>query len=290
MEEDREREVQLIPVSAIRVPNPRARNRKVFRQLVESISQIGLKKPITVTRKGTTYALVCGEGRLEAYRALGQKEIPAFVIEADVENGMLKSLVENVARRQHRALDLLHDIGGMKRRGYEPEEVAVKTGLTVEYVRTVIRLSESGETRLLAAVESGQLPISVAINIVDSSDRNAQSVLQEAYESKLLRGKKLLAAKRLIEQRNRRGKEIESHATHKRQLSVETLVRTYRENTDKKRLLVKKAEVTRDRLVFVIEALRKLLTDENFQTLLRAEGFDTLPQGLSDRLGRTGTV
>ena len=28
------------------------------------------------------------------------------------------SLVENLARRQHRAIDLLHDIEGLKKRGY----------------------------------------------------------------------------------------------------------------------------------------------------------------------------
>jgi ParB family chromosome partitioning protein len=65
------------------------------------------------------------------------------------------SLVENCARRQHRAIDLLHDIEGLKNRGYEFEEIARKTGLTVEYVRGVASLLENGEHRLLRAVEAG---------------------------------------------------------------------------------------------------------------------------------------
>jgi ParB family chromosome partitioning protein len=47
---------------------------------------------------------------------------------------------------------------------------------------------------------------------------------------------------------------------------------------------VRKADATRDRLIFVVEALRKLVADEHFVTLLRAEGLDTLPRNLSDRL------
>ena len=47
-----------------------------------------------------------------------QTEIPALIVEATEEDGLVMSLVENIARRQHRAVDLLHDIEGMKRRGY----------------------------------------------------------------------------------------------------------------------------------------------------------------------------
>jgi ParB family chromosome partitioning protein len=53
-------------------------------------------------------------------------------------------------------------------------------------------------------------------------------------------------------------------------------------------MLVRKAEATRGHLVFVTEALRKLLADENFVTLLRAEGLGTLPRNLDVRLhGKT---
>jgi ParB family chromosome partitioning protein len=66
------------------------------------------------------------------------------------------SLVENLARRQHRAIDLLHDVEGLKRRGYSESAIARKTDLTVEYVKGVIRLLEKSEHRLLRAVEAGQ--------------------------------------------------------------------------------------------------------------------------------------
>jgi len=36
--------VKMIPVDQITVLNPRERNKKVFRQIVDSISKVGLKK------------------------------------------------------------------------------------------------------------------------------------------------------------------------------------------------------------------------------------------------------
>ena len=250
-------------------------------------------RPITVTRRddadGPRYALICGQGRLEAYQALGQHEIPAFVVEADTKDCLVMSLVENLARRQHRAIDLLHDIEGLKRRGYNDTIIARKTGLTIEYVKAVLRLLKNGEHRLLRAVEAGQMPVSIAVEIAGATDEETQTVLQQAYEKRLLRGHKLIAAKRLIEQRQRRGKGLRINVSpngkrRERPLSSNALIRAYQEDVDRKRLLIRKAETTRNRLVFVTEALRKLLVDENFVTLLRAEGLDTLPRNLAARI------
>lgn len=63
---------------------------------------------------------------MEAYRVLGHAEIPAIVADASEEDGLIMGLVENIARRQHRALDLLHNIEGMKRRGYSETDIARK--------------------------------------------------------------------------------------------------------------------------------------------------------------------
>ena len=281
--------VEMISIERITVINPRVRNKKIFKQITSNIAELGLKRPITVTRRedadGPRYDLVCGQGRLEAYQVLGQREIPALIVEADTEDCLVMSLVENLARRQHRAIDLLHDIEGLKRRGYSDSAIARKTDLTIEYVKGVIRLLEKSEHRLLRAVEAGQIPVSIAVEIAAANDEDVQIILQQAYEKKLLRGHKLIAARRLIEQRRRRGKGIQINGkTRERALSSNALVRAYREDVDRKRLLIKKAGTTRDRLVFVIEAVRKLLVDENFVTLLRAEGLDTLPRNLAERM------
>ena len=287
---DSAQSIEIIPVNAIDVVNPRVRNRRIFKEIVTSVAELGLKRPITVKRKQVEgdqrYDLICGQGRLEAYQSLGQREIPAIVISASDEDSAIMSLVENCARRQHRAIDLLHDIEGLKNRGYEFEEIARKTGLTVEYVRGVASLLENGEHRLLRAVEAGQVPVSVAVLIAQAEDSEVQNVLQQAYEEKLLRGQRLMAAKKLIEQRRRRGK---GYKTGPRRvdgtaISSNALLRAYRQDVDRKKVLIRKSNNTKSRLVFVLEALRKLLAEPDFVTILEAEKLDTLPKNIALRL------
>lgn len=281
--------VEMIPVDRITVLNPRDRNKKVFRQIVDSISKVGLKKPITVSlcktsNKEPTYELVCGQGRLEAFVLLGQHEIPAIVIDVSKEERLIMSLVENLARRQHRPLELLQDIGELKKRGYSDKDIATKIGLSREYVHSIIHLLEGGEERLLIAVEREQIPLNVALDISESDIEGVQEALADAYEKGLLRGKKLLIAKRVVERRRRQGKRVESSKSTKgrTRISSNTLVRVYKKEADRQRLMIKKAEITQNRLLFIVEAMRTLLTDENFTTLLRAEQLSTMPRPLAD--------
>jgi ParB family transcriptional regulator, chromosome partitioning protein len=282
--------IEIISIGAIDVVNPRARNRRVFKEIVASVAELGLKRPITVKRKQADgeprFDLVCGQGRLEAYQALGQREIPAIIVDASTEDSAIMSLVENCARRQHRSIDLLHDIEGLRQRGYEFDDIARKTGLTVEYVRGVSGLLESGEHRLLRAVEAGQMPVSVAVLISQAEDSDIQNVLQQAYEEKSLRGQRLLAAKKLIEQRRRRGK---GYKTGPRRvdgtpLSSNALLRAYRQDVDRKKVLIRKSNGTKARLTFILEALRKLLTEPDFVSILEHEKLDSLPKNLAFRL------
>jgi ParB family transcriptional regulator, chromosome partitioning protein len=73
-------------------------------------------------------------------------------------------------------------------------------------------------------------------------------------------------------------------------LSTHALVKAYRQNADKQKLVIQKANATRNKMLFVTEALRKLLADEHFVTLLRAEGIETLPQPLAERIGNEGML
>lgn len=281
--------VEMIPVDRITIVNPRVRNKKTFKEIVDNIAQLGLKKPITVSRRieagGPFYDLVCGQGRLEAYRALGQTDVPALVVTADAEDCLIASLVENCARRQHNAIDLLQDIRGMHERGYSFSEITRKTGLSLEYVHGVARLLEKGEQRLLRSVESGIIPVSVAVEIAEAEDHDVQAALSHAYERGLLKGRKLIAAKRLIETRRRSGKGLSTTKTKSRErLSADALVKAYREDTDRKRALIRRTESTKDRLLFITEAIRRLSRDEQFLALLEDEDLATMPENIGSRL------
>ena len=288
------KQIKAIPIDQIRFLNPRVRNRRNFQEIVQSIAKVGLKRPITVSPRKTdtdsaSYDLVCGQGRIEAFIQLGQTNIPAIVIEAEESDCLVRSLVENCARRQHRAIDLLQDIGTLRGRGYNDHEIAAKIGVSSDYIRMIGTLLEKGEERLVAAVEAGILPLNMAIEIAKSSDEDVQHALTQAYTEKKLRGKKLVAVRRIIEQRRRRGKQMHDSRFgrrdgSKRPLTGESIIRVYREEAAKQKLLVKKAEVTQSRLLFIVEAIRELRDDENFANLLRAESLDSMPAFLEQRI------
>ncbi len=284
--------VRMIPVDHINVLNPRDRGRKKFTQIVGNIARLGLKKPITVTHASgsngeSRYDLVCGQGRLEAYIALGQAEIPALVVEAPKEDLLLMGIAENLARRKHSTIELVREIGLLKDRGYTHAEIARKTDLHTGYVRAILQLLSKGEERLLQAIEKGQLPVNVAITIATSDDKAVQRALQEAYERNDLRGKALIRARRLIEARRAKGKT--SHGGRRRRVdspdvTAHDLVKTYHAEAMKQRLVIQKAKISETRLLFAVAAVKQLFGDDNFVTLLRAEGLDTLPQYLAEQL------
>jgi len=283
-------EIRSIPVDSITVLNPRSRNRRIFQELVTSIANLGLKKPISVSERpdGSGYDLICGQGRLEAFVALGQSEIPAVILEASEEDCFVMSLVENLARRQHSPLELVREIGALKERGYSTQEIARKTDFSVEYIWAICFLLDHGEERLINAVERGVIPHSIAMEIAKAEDAEVQGALADAYEKKALPGNQVVAIRRIIEQRKISGKAGHSGARGggpRVRVTADSLVRAYRKETDRQKLLVKKAALAQSRLLFVVNGLRRLLADEHFVTLLRAESIHTLPKPLAARLG-----
>lgn len=288
-------ELQMIPIDRIQVLNPRERNTHVFDEIVANIKALGLKKPITVTprtdSRGDYFLLICGEGRLKAFRTLGQTEIPAMVVKVGDEDALIMSLAENIARRQGRPLELLAGIERLKKQGYDRRTIANKTGLTPDYVYGILDLLESGEERLLIAVERGHMPLNVALTIsrAGSEEKDVQQALQEAYESGQLRGSQLLQTRKLLERRRTLGRTAGKYGPRKPGgVTSASLVRTYQHEVERQRLMVRKAELAQQRLLFVTEALRQLLADENFVNLLRAEGLDTLPKYMADRVWPLG--
>jgi ParB family chromosome partitioning protein len=285
-------ELQMIPIDKIEVLNPRERNGKVFDEIVGNIKKIGLKKPITVTPRtdpqgNEKFMLICGEGRLKAFRSLGESTIPAMVVHVSDEDAFIMSLAENIARRQGRTLELLAGIEKLRDQGYDKKTIGEKTGLSKDYVHGILQLLDNGEERLLIAVESGRIPLNAALAIAGagSSDKDIQTALQEAYESGELRGNHLINARKVIEKRRSLGRSIAKGAPRKApDVTSSSLIRTYQKEVERQKLMVKKAEFAQQRLLFVAEGMRQLMADENFTNLLRAEGLDTLPKYIAERV------
>jgi ParB family chromosome partitioning protein len=292
MTSERPTAIEMIPIDQILVVNPRVRGKVKFKQIVDNIATIGLKKPITVTPRrgrngGPQYDLVCGQGRLEAFQALGQREVPAFVVDVSKDEAMLMSLTENLARRRRMAHELMAGIATLKDQGYKYADIAEKTGLTADYVKDVIRLLSKGEERLLRAVEMGQIPITIAVTIATSDDAAIQRALADAYTEKSLRGKDMIRARRLIDQRHARGKRLHGAGSRREvALDGESVLRTYKEETARQRTLIRQATQCETRLQFVLASIRRLLADEAFVAVLRKESLDKLPQNVAEQVHR----
>jgi ParB family chromosome partitioning protein len=285
-------DVQMIPIDRIRILNPRYRDRKKFELIVQSIKNLGLKKPIQVSLRaageaeGPGYDLVCGQGRIEAFKALGYSEIPAIVVEISKEDRLLRSLVENLARRFPAASDLLREIERLKEQGYTNTAIGKKLDICDSVVGGFLALKKAGEERLLEAALHGKIPLHVAMEIAKTKSVEDQRALLKAYEQGQLNYVSIRMAKRLMDQRRIFGKQRNRQGEKSRTTTVNSdgLVSAYRRESQKQKLLIKKAKICDEKMLFLVTAFTKLLADENFINLLRAEALFTLPKCLSMKI------
>ena len=288
--------VEMIPIADITIANPRIRNQKIHKTITESIEQVGLKRPITVRRVPTGestshYALICGQGRLESCKLLGQTEIAALVLDVDEETGHVMSIVENVARRTPRAVETMEQVRVLKHRGYSDGEIATKLGCNVSWVNNVVNLLERGERRLLAAAESGHIPLHLAVSISRASDSETQQLLLDAYDSGDLKGRKVTIVRRILDQRDRSGKQGNnafSKAPSRKPMTPEDLAKLYKREVEMHRRTQKKSEFVQQSILLTRQIFKELFANKDFLALLKAEKLTSIPQPLADLLPRGG--
>jgi ParB family chromosome partitioning protein len=282
-------EVIMVLIAEIHVLNPRQRDQKKFEVIVNSIKTLGLKMPITVSLRAETepagpkYDLVCGQGRMEAFIALGHKEIPAIVVQITKDERLIRSLVENIARHYPSPMDLIREIERLSIQGYNNHQIGLKLDISDSMVGGLQALKEAGEERLLKAALAGNIPLWVAIDIAKADTFELQRELLKAFEGKQLNYLELRKAKRLMEKRRLLGKQS-SNGPRSSPTSSEKVVATYRQETKRQKLMLKKSQVCDARLSFVVAAFNKLVADEHFLTLLRAEALETMPKFLWSKL------
>ncbi|MCW1924252.1 ParB N-terminal domain-containing protein [Luteolibacter arcticus] len=283
-------EVVCIPIERIRVANPRYRDKRKFAVVVDSIRKSGLKKPIQVTERvgkpgeDPSYELVCGQGRKEAFESLGFTEIPAIIIKADKETSMLMSLVENMARRTATPQDLVDEILRLKALGYSNAEVGRKLDISDGAVSGLMTLNSSGEERLIYEAMSGKIPVGTAIEIARAETPEQQRAFLEAYENGHLNQANIRTVRRVLAQRNAFSKKLSGYAGATRYRTADGIVDTLKKETQRQKSLIRKTQICEARRVFVVEAFRNLLADEDFTTLLRAEGLDSMPKELNEQI------
>jgi ParB family chromosome partitioning protein len=131
------------------------------------------------------------------------------------------------------------------------------------------------------------MPHTIAMEIARAKEGEVQQALAQAYEEKALPGNQVLAIRQIIEQRNTSGKGLHQRNKGRRiygAVSSDSLIRAYQKETERQKLLVKRAGLAQSRLMFISNALRRLLEDEHFVALMRAEGMQSLPRALAERM------
>jgi ParB family chromosome partitioning protein len=156
----------------------------------------------------------------------------------------------------------------------------------VTYVNQLVNLLDQGETQLLRDVEMRRIPLTVAITIATGANAEIQRALSDAYHKGELRGAKLETAKRLIARRSPGSADASQVATAQVKVSTATLIKEYQRHTERQRAFVQSAVVARRRILMATAAMKQLLADENFRTLLRAESLSSMPSHLDARVNR----
>ena len=93
---------------------------------------------------------------MEAFIALGHKEIPAKVVEISKEERLIRSLVENIARRYPAPMDLIREIERLRAGLHQPSNQRETGCLRHDWSAGMMALKKAGEERLLQAALVGK--------------------------------------------------------------------------------------------------------------------------------------
>lgn len=113
-------------------------------QLAASIEHDGLLNPIDVKTKGQRYELFAGRHRLRAHKALGLKEIPAFIRDdLDAVGTAALFTAENLVRRKLPPYEEARNYHALKERaGLTEAQIAARLGVSEDLVKARLQLLE----------------------------------------------------------------------------------------------------------------------------------------------------
>lgn len=183
-----------VPIASIKLSkHNRTPKEEEVSALARSIKSTGgtLLNPIVI---GTDMVLVAGRKRLEAYKALGRKTIPARVAAAKDGTGLKSTdafsvaanLIENAQRSELTATEKAKaykhaiDSGAAS----DSAELAKLTGLSRSHIDQYLMLADNGSKDLLAALDESRITAAAATALIRKSKDDAK--VQKALLENLL--------------------------------------------------------------------------------------------------------
>lgn len=275
-----------IPLDQITILNPRERDPARFKENVDSIARVGLKRPIVVNtrflRETSKYELVCGQGRIEAVRKLGWPTIPSLIVDVDRPTALIMSIAENAARQFPPPIWFANMVKELHDSGMSNVDIGATIGKSADSVGHYLKLITQGDELLITAVEQGKISARLAYEIASATDPDQQTLLLTAYQSGTISGSDLVSARRLLESRKRFGKKAASQGSYPRKSALITTVEDLRKEI--KRTLVKQEEFVQksqraeNRLMLLAEEFNRLRIDPDWREILHAENLTAFPK------------
>jgi ParB family chromosome partitioning protein len=170
--------IALIPVDEVKFFVRRARATGPYSRLKESIKEMGLKIPISVRNISTLprverrrqdgsggtykYELICGQGRLQAFRDLGLKDIPAVIHDISEVEIVGRFLAENVMRKKLSWVEKAQLIKFEFDSGVSAEEIAKRYFITRNHVLKYLRILKGASQEVIEQAKNNDLSINDA--------------------------------------------------------------------------------------------------------------------------------
>lgn len=136
-------DVQSIPVAAVDYEegNPNEMSAAAMEALRSDIRENGFIQPVVVRRDGDRFRMVDGQHRHEIVAELGYATIPAVVIEADDDEGVMRLLTTNKLRGEFVPVKFALMLADLAERIPE-EEITRRLGMETAEMRDALKLAD----------------------------------------------------------------------------------------------------------------------------------------------------
>jgi len=146
------REIRMIPLAQIDDLSSHECHKPIRDKIAGATGATRLREPIAVTpykdNDGSErFQLLFGEGKLHAFRLLGETHIPARVVAFRDDDDLKRFLTEQIAHEERNPLKTIAAFEAVRDIGYGPRDLAEATGMTETYAQAMFTLLEQFEER-----------------------------------------------------------------------------------------------------------------------------------------------
>lgn len=222
-----------------------------LKELMASIKEKGIIEPIIVRKKDERHEIIAGERRYIASKRLGLKEIPCIEMNVSDNEAMEIALIENIQRKNLNAFEEADGLKALSEMyGYSHEQIAVKVGKARSTVTEIVNISKIPEDVRNVCRENNIESRSTILEISKQKNKDDMYKLLYQINKRELKREDTRDLSKIIKGIQGREKPFVYNYVEK-------------EKAYKLKLEIKKAKVTREEIIVILEdILMKLRFDK----------------------------